>query len=284
MARLDSPPLTTVAQPFTSMAGEAIHVVLEQLAGRPVADCVELPALFLVRQSCGCGVRTRLVKPVVRPSANVPAADYLRSNGDALARALVTPLCITSPEGLRTADRLLAALAPALAGNPDPFLRTVEQLLESSDNDPANCRALENAIARLRDELRCCNEPELEDLWHDARDLIAHRAQRGQVQQRIDLDNDYLRIVDLNRHLTRAVDLPSLKQALLRMMPSLGISNASFSRYAQGSTAELEPWVCMVDGRPFEPPAVRFAARQLVPAGIWRDELKNSLIISSYKI
>jgi len=242
MARLDSPPLTTVAQPFAAMAGEAIRVVLEQLAGRPVAACVELPSLFLVRQSCGCGVRTRPGHSAVRVSTSLPAAEYLRTHAESLARALVTPLSITSPEGLRSADRLLAALAPALAGNPGPFLRTIEQLLESADNDPANCRALESAIARLRDELRGCAEPALEDLWHDARDLITHRSQRGQVQQRIDLDNDYLRIVDLNRHLTRAVDLPSLKQALLRMMPSLGISNATFSRYAEGSTSELEPW------------------------------------------
>ena len=279
MARLDSPPLTTVAQPFTAMAGEAIRVVLEQLAGRPVADCVELPALFLIRQSCGCGVRTRLAKPAPRVGSTVSGSEYLRTHAESLSRALVTPLGITSPEGLRTADRLLGALAPALAGNPDPFLRTVEQLLESADDDPAVCRALENAIARLRDELRVCSASELEDLWHDARDLIEHRGQRGQVQQRIDLDNDYLRIVDLNRHLTRAVDLPSLKQALLRMMPSLGISNASFSRYAEGSTAELEPWVCMVDGRPFDPPMVRFAARQLVPPGIWRNDRRRTRLV-----
>ena len=68
MARLDSPPLTTVAQPFAAMAGEAIHIVLEQLAGRPVAERVELPALLLVRQSCGCGVRTRMVKSKDRTS------------------------------------------------------------------------------------------------------------------------------------------------------------------------------------------------------------------------
>jgi len=279
MARLDSPPLTTVAQPFAAMAGEAIHVVLEQLAGRQVADCVELPALFLVRQSCGCGVRTRLGKSMVRAVTTLPASEYLRTHADSLARALLTPLSIISVEARRSADRLLAALTPALAGDPDPFLRGIEQLLESTDNDPASCRALETAIAHLRDELSCCVAPELEDLWHDARDLIAHRSQRGQVQERINLDNDYLRIVDLNRHLTRAVDLPSLKEALLRMMPSLSISNASFSRYVKGSTTELEPWVCMRDGRPFDPAEARFAARQLVPAGIWADDRRRTRLV-----
>jgi DNA-binding LacI/PurR family transcriptional regulator/signal transduction histidine kinase/ActR/RegA family two-component response regulator len=279
MARLDSPPLTTVAQPFAAMAGEAIRVVLEQLAGRPVAECVELPALFLVRQSCGCGVRTRLTTPVARDRTAQPAAEYIRTHCDSLVRALMTPLGITSPEGLRVADRLLAALAPALAGNPDPFLHTIEQLLESSDDDPASCRALENTVTCLRDELRSCAEPALEDLWHDARDLIAHRTQRGQVQERIDLDNDYLRIVDLNRHLTRAVDLPSLKQALLRMMPLLGISNASFSRYADGSSTELEPWVCMLNGHQFDPPPVRFAAHRLVPAGIWYNDRRRTRLV-----
>ncbi|HEY0469415.1 MAG TPA: ATP-binding protein, partial [Polyangiaceae bacterium] len=197
----------------------------------------------------------------------------------ALTGAVTTALGTGTPEGARDADRLLQALVPALTGNPDPFLGTVEQLLESADDDSASCRALESATARLREELRCCSEPELEDLWHDTRDLIAHRGQRGQVQERIELDNDYLRIVDLNRHLTRAVDLPSLKQALLRMMPSLGISNASFSRYAEGSNVELEPWVCMLDGRPFDPPQVRFAARQLVPAGIWNDDRRRTRLV-----
>jgi DNA-binding LacI/PurR family transcriptional regulator/signal transduction histidine kinase/ActR/RegA family two-component response regulator len=279
MARLDSPPLTTVAQPFAAMAGEALRIVLEQLAGRPVAECVELPALFLLRQSCGCGVRTRLATSTVRTNTPVSTAEYLHTHADFLVRALIAPLCITSAEGLRTADRLLAALTPALAGNPDPFLHTIEQLLESADDDPASCRALENAVARLRDELRCCADPALEDLWHDARDLIAHRSQRGQVQERIDLDNDYLRIVDLNRYLTRAVDLPSLKQALLRMMPLLGISNASFSRYVEGSSTVLEPWVCMLNGHPFDPPPLRFAARQLVPAGIWHNDRRRTRLV-----
>ncbi|MEI9949354.1 MAG: substrate-binding domain-containing protein [Pseudomonadota bacterium] len=279
MARLDSPPLTTVAQPFAAMAEEAIRVVLEQLAGRAVKDCVELPAQFLIRQSCGCGVRTRLVKSMVRAGTPLSAPEYLRTQYSALSNALTTPLGVASTEGLRIADRLLTALAPAFAGNPDPFLRTVEQLLDIGNDDPAVCRALESAIARLRDELRCCADPELEDLWHDARDLIAHHGQRGYVQQRIDVDNDHLRIVDLNRHLSRAVDLPSLKQALLSTMPSLGISNASFSRYVEDSTAELEPWVCMLDGRPFEPPQARFAARQLVPAGIWQDDTRCTRVV-----
>ncbi|HYP99716.1 MAG TPA: substrate-binding domain-containing protein [Polyangiaceae bacterium] len=279
MARLDSPPLTTVAQPFAAMAEEAVRVILDQLAGRPVADCVELPALFVVRQSCGCGVRTRLVRPADRPSTALSPAEYLRVNASSLFSALTESPGVDVQESLRVAEPLLGALEPALVGSPEPFLHTIEQLLESANDDWSTCRALEAALARLREEFRGCSEPELEDLWHDARDLIAHRSQRGQVQERIDLDNDYLRIVDLNRHLTRATDLPSLKQALLRMMPSLGIANASFSRYADGSNVELEPWVCMLDGRPFDPPKVRFAARQLVPPGLWFDDRRRTRLV-----
>ena len=279
MARLDSPPLTTVAQPFAAMADEAVRVILDQLAGRPVAECVELPALFVVRQSCGCGVRTRFVRPADRPSTTLSPAEYLRVHAASLFSALTASPGVDVQESLRVAEPLLGALEPALVGSPEPFLHTIEQLLESANDAWSTCRALEAALARLREELRACSEPELEDLWHDARDLIAHRSQRGQVQERIDLDNDYLRIVDLNRHLTRATDLPSLKQALLRMMPSLGISNASFSRYADGSNVELEPWVCMLDGRPFDPPKVRFAARQLVPPGLWLDDKRRTRLV-----
>lgn len=279
MARLDSPPLTTVAQPFAAMADEAVRIVLDQLAGRPVPECIELPALFVVRQSCGCGVRTRIVRPLDRPTSALSAAEHLRVNAGSLLSALTASPGVAAPESLRVAEPLLGALEPALVGSPEPFLHTIEQLLEGANDDSSTCRALEAAIARLREEFRGCSEPELEDLWHDARDLIAHRSQRGQVQERIDLDNDYLRIVDLNRHLTRATDLPSLKQALLRMMPSLGIANASFSRYADGSNVELEPWVCMLDGRPFDPPRVRFAARQLVPPGIWFDDRRRTRLV-----
>ena len=199
----------------------------------------------------------------------VSASEYLRTHAGSLARALTAPLGVSCAGRTAHREPLAGGAFASACRKPRPVLVHRRAALESTDDDPASCRALECAIARLRDELRCCAEPELEDLWHDARDLIAHRSQRGQVQERIELDNDYLRIVDLNRHLTRAVDLPSLKQALLRMMPSLGISNASFSRYAEGSNVELEPWVCMLNGRPFDPPPVRFAARQLVPAGIW---------------
>jgi len=279
MARLDSPPLTTVAQPFAAMADESIRIVLEQVAGRAVADCVELPARFLVRQSCGCGVRKKRAKSVLRVNTTASAPEHLRLQSGRLARALSTLLGVASCDGVQTADRLLTALAPALSGNLEPFLRSVEQLLESGYDDPGNCRALDGAIALLRDEFRAFGVPELEELWHEARDLLAHHRQRGQLQQRIDSDNDYLRIVDLNRHLWRAVDLFSLKQALLSMMPSLGISNASFSRYVDGASAELEPWVCLVDGRPCDPQPVRFPARQLVPAGVWRDDRRRTRLV-----
>lgn len=54
VSRLEDPPLTTVAQPYSAMAQASLASVLNQIDGRAVPSLTELPARLVVRRSCGC--------------------------------------------------------------------------------------------------------------------------------------------------------------------------------------------------------------------------------------
>ncbi len=272
MARLDNPPLTTVAQPFQALANEAIRIVLEQIEGRAVPECVELPATFVVRNSCGCGEKTRTHRSQALSEAAPGAAAHLRTHVADLTDKLANAMRLGSKESALLAAELLTAFEAALEGRPEPFLRAIDASFAKANDLDETCQAIETAIATLREEFAEYSIPELEDIWHQARDLVALHGRRARVEHRVNLDNDYVRMLEANRHIWRAVDLPSLKEALLKTMPRSGISTAFLSRYADESGLELEPLICLVEGRPCEPPPGNFAAHRLVPPGIYPQE------------
>jgi signal transduction histidine kinase/CheY-like chemotaxis protein len=186
---------------------------------------------------------------------------------------------IGASQSARAADQLLCALELELGGQAESFQRALEELFENAIDAEEYCVSFENAIACLRAHLSGLGGPKLEDLWHAARNLVTLYSRRGQVRRRIELDNEYLRVLVVNRHLWRAVDLASLKQAMIETMRSTGISTALFSRYPDATLAELEPWVCMIDGLPSEPPSNRFASHLLIPPGLLKTEGRYSRLV-----
>jgi DNA-binding LacI/PurR family transcriptional regulator len=116
LSRLASPPLTTVRQPLERMGTTAVNLILDQLAGRPVPERVELPVEFVARASCGCGERGNLspARASVRPRANDGDAPVsrLRAAGARDAHGQPAPW----------AARLVEALEVELGGTPGEFL------------------------------------------------------------------------------------------------------------------------------------------------------------------
>jgi DNA-binding LacI/PurR family transcriptional regulator/signal transduction histidine kinase/DNA-binding NarL/FixJ family response regulator len=278
-ASLGNPPLTTVAQPFEVMAERAIALVLEQLAGRSVPSCIELPTDLIVRRSCGCGPGARRKRGDSSVDCLVRAGDYLREHAGSMLSELAGFLRVGSRDGRRDALRLLGALEAEVDGQTECFLQVVEDTLEEIEGDQQHCRALQNAIACLRERLRGLASPELEDLWHDAHDVIGLTSMRGQLQHRSELDISYVRLLDTGEQVSRALDVPSLKQALFKTLPALGVPTAFVSRDPDGASAELEPLVCLLDGHPVEPPFVKFAAHHLFPPGIYPPERRHTALV-----
>jgi len=55
LAAYTSPPLTSVHQPVSDMAANAVRVLIEQIRGEPAVTSVRLPVHLVVRDSCGGG-------------------------------------------------------------------------------------------------------------------------------------------------------------------------------------------------------------------------------------
>ena len=53
-AKLTTPSLTTVSQPFEDICQDAIKVLLDKIDGKQTEDIIRYPAVLIKRQSCGC--------------------------------------------------------------------------------------------------------------------------------------------------------------------------------------------------------------------------------------
>ena len=173
MARLGNPPLTTVRQPLEMMAETAVKLLVDRLRGRDVPWRVELPAEALIRQSCGCHRPLAVARLPDRPRSGTEASEFLVTHEARIIDVLSTVLGPANAEARCRALRLLAALRAELGGEADAFDTALGEALEDIREDNESHQALQEAIGRLREELREFGTPELGEIWDRARSRIA---------------------------------------------------------------------------------------------------------------
>jgi DNA-binding LacI/PurR family transcriptional regulator/signal transduction histidine kinase/ActR/RegA family two-component response regulator len=278
LARLANPPLTTVAQPFQHMAAVAIGLILDQLAGKPVAAVTSLTTELSVRQSCGCEVRLSNKRDAAARS-DLSAADDLRVRRPAIEKAVAAFLATERHDGAASARRLLDALAAELGGEAEAFLRAIEYLLERCGDDNQGYRGLQNAVTCLRGELRPSETPELAAIWYCALSQIALANTTAQVHHRLAVDESYLRLLSAGEAFSVAFDSASLERMLERGLPAAGVRTALVSRCPDGRLAELEPLVCLHDGVPLELARGRYPANLLFPPGDYMPPQRSSFLV-----
>lgn len=261
-ARLASPPLTTVAQPFDVLAELGLESVLAQCAGFEVPMLTSCPTRLMIRRSCGCTLARESRRQRSSPPAS-PAQFFKQERERILSdlRALAGSGWASSG---RDSEALVAALAEELAGSQGAFVGALEGLLEApGDND--RYRAIQLAIGQLRIALRPVTTPELERTWFEALDLLALSNTTAQMQHRLELDEHYHQLVVFGEQTSVAFDLASLRAALENGIPSVGVRTAFISRCADEAGTMLEPLVCLVSGEAKEPPSAAFPAHLLFP-------------------
>jgi signal transduction histidine kinase len=269
MARFSAPPLTTARQPFERMVALAVGSVVDQIAGRQVADCTRLAVELVPRNSCGCGLRTAASEPC-RPSGTwQPPAEFLRDNAERLRRRLGTLLSLPDATGSRSAHRLIDALQAELEGEQDAFVMELEVLLDGMADNSVVFEELQTAITLLRDEFNAAGATHLEPLWHSARCSIASSNTRTQAQQQLSIEMTYLQLLACGERFSTALDLGALKRTLAEELPTLQIRDAVVALHADERQHQLEPLLWMRDGRPQNPPASRLPATQLLARGAY---------------
>ena len=279
LARLGNPPLTTVAQQFEQVADWAVQAIEEQLAGRAVRAYTEMGARFVRRQSCGCGHNAHRPDspdlPLHHPSAEVSVTQHLEALSPALAEIFGTGFS----DGAAAATRLLDALRAELQGSGEAFQEAIFGLLESAGTDSERQQLLHSAICYLREELRGWSSLPVERILFDGLNLVALSNTTSQMQHRLLLDENYLRLLGVGEQASIAFDLTSLRGALVKGLPSAGVRTAYLACTAGEARDLLRSAMCLRDGELLESDSGEYPASQLVPPGALNDDRRESLLV-----
>jgi DNA-binding LacI/PurR family transcriptional regulator/signal transduction histidine kinase/ActR/RegA family two-component response regulator len=279
LARLGNPPLTTVAQPFDCVADWAVKCIVDQVAGREVAAYTQVAAKFLRRQSCGCGYEAyRRDSGVLSLAPTVKAGTWIERI-EALRPALAGILRTGLSDGSVAAERLIEGLRSELAGQRDAFHQAVIQLLGEAESDNERYGTLQSAICCLHDELLDLADLQLERICFAGLNLVAHSYTTTQMQHRLLLDDNYLRLLAVGEQAQVAFDLSSLRDALIKGLPNAGIRTAFLSCVADGAENEFQPTMCMRDGELLKTDNARFPSSQLLPPGALTSDRRDTFLV-----
>lgn len=279
MARLGDPPLATVRQPLSELAKLALEQLLDQFEGRQHPRCRILPCEFIARESCGCGAQAMRSSSLPPLMVSPRSAEFLHKNSGRLLRLLKGTHRNLGGPAPELAQRILTALDAELQGERYAFAVALEGLCESAPNSSEICEALQNAVTTLRNELRCVEDPELDELWHEARLHIAQLNSRTLARQIAALEDRYGRLLTAGERFSASLGLPSLKRVLLEELPNAQVNNAFVSLYSSQDRQRLAPFFCLCGGKPYDPPEGDYPARQLFPRGVVDSERRCSWIV-----
>jgi len=279
LARLGNPPLTTVAQPFDEVADWAVQAIESQKAGRAIAACTQVAARFVRRQSCGCGydayVRDSQPLPLAHATDTASMVDRLRRLRPVVAGLLATGFS----SGGEAATRLLEGLRTEIAGEREAFHDAIVGLLDKAGTDSERPRMLLSAICYLRDELRGWSNLQVERALFDGLNLVAVSNNTSQMQHRLLLDENYLRLLGVGEQASIAFDLASLRDALVKGLPNAGVRTAYLACVSGAGRDLLRPVMCLRDGELQGGENLEYPASQLLPPGALTDETRESFLV-----
>lgn len=267
-ARHAMPPLTTARQPLEQMGALAVDTLLALLEGEDVAEHRELPVEMAIRRSCGCGSlpRSRVAAQVsITP---VSPLEHLRRYRPQLLGELRS-LLPTSPATMAfLPERLLDALERELGDEREAFVEGLEDLLRELSDENDLLDVLQQTIILLRDAFSRTNMSGLENLWQAAVGAITLALARSQAAQRLTLEIAYGRVRGTGERFSAALDMESLKGALVDELPRLGIGTVSISVFDAEDPWTLRPLVSVARGQVCQIHRERFDARQLLPESL----------------
>jgi DNA-binding LacI/PurR family transcriptional regulator/signal transduction histidine kinase/ActR/RegA family two-component response regulator len=280
LARLGNPPLTTVAQPFEQVADWAVQAIEAQLAGRAVPPRTEVAARFIRRQSCGCGYEAYRRDAQVAPVAQARGTGSMLDHVDSLWPVVAGLLSSTGfSSGEAAATRLLGGLRAEMAGQREAFSEAIIGLLDNAGTDNERQRMLQSAIGYLCDELRPWSSLPVERALFDGLSLVALSNTTSQMQHRLLLDENYLRLLSVGEQASIAFDLASLRDALVKGLPNAGVRTAYLACAAGEGGNALRPAMCLRDGELLEVPAVEYPASQLMPPGALTSDRRETFLV-----
>jgi DNA-binding LacI/PurR family transcriptional regulator/signal transduction histidine kinase len=260
LARLASPPLTTVRQPLERMGILAVELILRQMGGENVPILSELPVEFVVRESCGC----RFVAEPRPEQASVSLRPTARSDEDRARLARRIAGDALEAEGARAAwvTRLLDGFEDELEAVPGAFLGALEELLDEFGDAHEAFEKLRRAVVVLAEELRSSR---LESLWQSAHRAIEAAMARALARQKLAIDAVFQKLLRSGERLsTASLDWEELERVMAEELCEVGLQNACVSLIGARGRQELQPFVWIHQGVGQRALPAEFEASELI--------------------
>jgi DNA-binding LacI/PurR family transcriptional regulator/serine phosphatase RsbU (regulator of sigma subunit) len=234
-----STPLTTVRQPFELLASTALDVVLGPRARSSSDEIHTVNGELVLRRSCGCvsdaveragaaAEKGRVSLATATATATKVAERWLerasgaRSDAEPLIEALLAPPEDAASQTFSMLERILADLARS--GTP---VRSLQELL-------TDVRAvLRPALVEEADHER------IERLFHQARILCAHAAEREAASTALMAERRSATLVNAARALLTSFDVVELRRAIRAELPRLDVPACSLLLYEGQSEPTL---------------------------------------------
>lgn len=274
IARLHDPALSTVCQPLKKLADYAVEAIAGQISGRPVSPLTTLYPELVLRQSCGC----HSDNPEQSLAAGAPRKTPVPGRAG-LGNLFQTQLRLSELVGSEAGNRLLQSLLREMDGRQGAFLSALERLLAQSADNLEGHRSLEDAISLLRRELGEQTSADLEELWHVAQRLVAAAHSRAHSRKQEEIDFSYRQLLGAGERFATAPDAGALRQFLASELINMQIRTACFCLYLQNRPGFMEAFLCLRQGRIFQPDEEIFKATQLLPDGAWPEASYPSLVL-----
>lgn len=298
-AQLMGVPLTTVHQSFYESGKQAFEALLKKINGEPVQEINILPAHLVVRWSCGC-LPDSIHKSIVLPK-EVAHTGRLENKRDAAIRALLGAAGIHESETDITPytkifgeawDAFLIGLRESAKS--DPFLKTVQAIVEVLDKNGYDFNTWQNVISTFRKyALGGINSNttmlRAENLFQQARMLVGELSQRAQAYRRLQFEKQEEILNNFSFSMASAMTFEGIGLAISKHFPVLGLERWYLMLYddvispASVSAAPPQNYQLLLqyDNNQFQIPDVKplLATGRLVPQGKTPEDYRYEAVV-----
>jgi GAF domain-containing protein len=239
----------------------------------------------MVRQSCGCS------SPVVMQAATGPAERELDDLNERRVRVLEGISRAVEGVGLslNQAEQLFDSFVADVQGEaPSSFLPELSDALHRAVTASGDVSTWQGLVSTLRRHLRPRFDDvealsRAEDLWQQARVMIAETIEQARVSQAIQVQQQTETLHKLGGALVATFDVPDLMDILAQGLPRLGISGCYLSLYEDPACPTEWSWLHLAydeTGRvELEAGGRRFPSPQLVPEGLLPRNRPRNLVL-----
>jgi DNA-binding LacI/PurR family transcriptional regulator len=242
-ARVLVQPLTTVRQPIALLAERCVDAVMEMMSGREVAN-ETLATQLVVRRSCGCRSLAVRSGAAARPPLAMRSVEDALAHAHMLAFRCVETISARDGASVRpdeTSRRLAAALERGLRrGDALIFTDALEEVLAQAALTTVDFTPWHELLSELQDVFQPLFERDarrarsLEEMFRDARMLVAEAAERARSRQTQRITRWLRAVSETSQALSTAPDMRALMRVLEQEIGRLGVPSVYIALRAGG--------------------------------------------------